>query len=267
MSSPRAPAWSSGPPTQQRGRFVAIADASLFINNMLELPGNRNSWSSCCASTAASSATACCCFLGASASRAARPRRLDGAPLEGGGVNSVDNINRGAGGSQPCMSTGSWPSAGAALSDAVLVGGLLFCLAALALLLRYLPTASPTQDERFAQPPRPPETGLHASIVRYMLGAGQAVRWGYVYPATLLREEVLARIEPFLGATRHARRAASPASPSTRSAVASASGSARRPESCARACSWSFAPRSRQQADERRRAETSTSRQTADPLA
>ena len=64
--------------------------------------------------------------------------------------------------------------------------------------MRYLPTVTPTQDERFAQPPRPPETGLHASIVRYMLGAGQAVRWGYVYPATLLREEILTRLEPLL---------------------------------------------------------------------
>lgn len=183
----------------QRGRFVAIADASLFINNMLELPGNREFLVQLLRESCRVQRDRVLLFSGRFSQQGSPPATLDGAPLEGGGVNSVDNINRGAGGANLHVHELLAKRGRSALSDAVLVGGLLFCLAALALLLRYLPTASPTQDERFAQPPRPPETGLHASIVRYMLGAGQAVRWGYVYPATLLREEVLARIEPFLG--------------------------------------------------------------------
>ena len=68
----------------------------------------------------------------------------------------------------------------------------------LLLLLRYLPMPVPPQDGSFARPPRPVETGLFASIQRYAGGSGQAVAWGYIYPATMLREEVLARLQPLL---------------------------------------------------------------------
>lgn len=182
----------------QRGRFVAIADASLFINNMLELPGNREFLVGLLRELCRVQRDRVLLFSGRFSQRGSPPATLEGAPLEGGGVNNVDSVNRSAGGANLHVHELLARRGQSALHDAVLVGGLLFCLAALALLLRYLPTVSPTQDERFAQPPRPPETGLHASIVRYMLGAGQAVRWGYVYPATLLREEVLARLEPWL---------------------------------------------------------------------
>lgn len=182
----------------QRGRFVAIADASLFINNMLELPGNREFLVGLLRETCRVQRDRVLLFSGRFSQRGSPPATLEGAPLEGGGVSNVDSVNRGAGGANLHVHELLAKRGRGPLQDAVLISGLLFCLAALALLLRYLPMVSPTQDERFAQPPRPPETGLHASIVRYMLGAGQAVRWGYVYPATLLREEVLARLEPWL---------------------------------------------------------------------
>ncbi len=197
----------------QRGRFVAIADASLFINNMLELPGNREFLVQLLRELCRVQRDRVLLFSGRFSQRGSPPATLDGAPLEGGGVQSVDSLNRSAGGANLHVHELLAKRGRSALSDAVLVGGLLFCLAALALLLRYLPTVSPTQDERFAQPPRPPETGLYASIGRYMLGAGQAVSWGYVYPATLLREEVLARIEPWLGGGAAAGRAEAGAAP------------------------------------------------------
>lgn len=182
----------------QHGRFVAMADSSLFINNMLELPGNRDFLVRLLVETCRVHRDRILLFSGRFNQRGMPPSVLEGAPLDGGGAENVEKWNRSASGANLQVHELLRSRGIGALGDAVLVSGLLFCLAALALLLRYLPTVSPTQDERFAQPPRPPETGLHASILRYMLGAGQAVRWGYVYPATLLREEVLARLEPWL---------------------------------------------------------------------
>jgi len=197
----------------QRGRFVAMADSSLFINNMLELPGNRDFLVRLLVETCRVHRDRVLLFSGRFSQRGMPPAVLDGAPLDGGGAENVETWNRAAGGANLRVHELLRARGVGALGDAVLVSGLLFCLAALALLLRYLPTVSPTQDERFAQPTRPPETGLHASIVRYMLGAGQAVRWGYVYPATLLREEVLARLEPWLRAGTTADRTAPSLSP------------------------------------------------------
>ena len=182
----------------QHGRFVAMADSSLFINNMLELPSNRDFLVRLLVETCRVHRDRILLFSGRFGQRGMPKAILDGAPLDGGGAENVERLNRSANGTNLHVHELLRSRGQGLLGDAVLVSGLLFCMAVLALLLRYLPTLSPTQDERFAQPPRPPETGLHASIVRYMLGAGQAVRWGYVYPATLLREEVLARLEPWL---------------------------------------------------------------------
>ncbi|MBL9003047.1 MAG: DUF4350 domain-containing protein [Myxococcales bacterium] len=199
----------------QHGRFIAMADSSLFINNMLELPGNRDFLVRLLVETCRVHRDRILLFSGRFSQRGMPPAVLEGAPLDGGGAESVEKWNRSASGTNLRVYELLRSRGNGVLGDAVLVSGLLFCLAALALLLRYLPTVSPTQDERFAQPPRPPETGLHASIVRYMLGAGQAVRWGYVYPATLLREEVLARLEPWLRQSPSAHSGSTALSPTT----------------------------------------------------
>ena len=81
-----------------RGRFVALADPSVFINNMLELPGNREFLVQLLRESCRVQRDRVLLFSGRFSQQGSPPATLDGAPLEGGGVNSVDNINRGAGG-------------------------------------------------------------------------------------------------------------------------------------------------------------------------
>ncbi len=183
--------------TLGHGRFVAISDSSIFINNMLEIGGNRDFLARLLIEYCRPERDRLLVLYGPFAERGTPPVVLAGAPISGTGVDTAEHLNSAMSGAnshiQEMLHRGK--SAGI---EIVTLCGLLFCLGALALLLRYLPMPIAPQDETFAQPPRPPETGLFASIVRYAQGAGQAVDWGYVYPATLLREEVLLRIQPFV---------------------------------------------------------------------
>lgn len=182
--------------TLGRGRFVAISDPSIFINNMLELAGNRDLLARMLIDLCRPQRDRLLLLYGPLAQRGKPPAVLTGAPSDGLGGDLVEQANRSLGSANLRIHETLRRKGGEGL-DVIALSGLLFCLGALALLLRYLPMPVPPQDETFAQPPRPPDAGLHASIARYASGAGQAVGWGYVYPATLLREEVLARLQPF----------------------------------------------------------------------
>lgn len=183
------------------GRLVAIADASVFINNMLELPGNREFAAHLIVDLCRLQQDRLVLLYGPFAQFGTPPAALLGAPTSDSGHDLPDKLNRSLGGAnlniqQTLKGRGKIDD-----PDVVTLLGLLFCVASLLLFLRYLPLPGQPQDSAFAQPPRPPDTGLFASVQRYAGGAGQ-VTWGYIYPATLIREETLLRLAPYLPASQ-----------------------------------------------------------------
>lgn len=184
--------------TLRRGRFVAIADPSLFINNMLELRGNREFTARLLLDMCRVRRDRLLVFYGGFAQHGQPPAILAGAPAGAGLSGQPEEWNRAlAGANQNILESLRKKDRGSSL-ELIELTGIVFAVAVLLLLLRYLPMPRAERDARFAQPPRPPETGLFASIARYAGGAGRAVGWGYIYPATLIREEVMARLQPFI---------------------------------------------------------------------
>jgi hypothetical protein len=184
--------------TLRRGRFVAVADPSIFINNMLELRGNREFTARLLLDMCRVRRDRLLLFYGGFAQSGQPPTILAGAPAGAGLSGQPEEWNRAlAGANQNILESLRKKERGSSL-DLIELTGIVFAISVLLLLLRYLPMPRAERDARFAQPPRPPETGLFASIARYAGGAGRAVGWGYVYPATLIREEVLARLQPFI---------------------------------------------------------------------
>jgi hypothetical protein len=186
--------------TVQRGRLVAVADPSVFINNMLQLPGNRDFAARLVLDLCRLQRDHLVLLYGAFAQRGATPAVLLGAPSVDRVLDAPDGWNRALGGANLHIQETLRRRGRGGEMDVVTLIGLVFCVGALLLLLRYLPMPAAAQDAGFAQPRRPPENGLFASIMRYAGGAGQAVAWGYVYPATILREEVRARLVEHLAA-------------------------------------------------------------------
>jgi hypothetical protein len=184
--------------TLGRGRMVALADPSVLINNMLQLPGNRDFAARLVVDVCRLQRDRLVILYGPFAQRGQTPAVLVGAPSVGGAADVPDNLNRAMGGANLHILQTLKQGRAALNMDVVVLLGLVFSVATLLLLLRYLPMPVPPQDGSFARPPRPVETGLFASIQRYAGGSGQAVAWGYIYPATMLREEVLARLQPLL---------------------------------------------------------------------
>lgn len=179
------------------GRLVAIADASVFINNMLELPGNREFAAHLIVDLCRLQQDHLVLLYGPFAQFGTPPAALLGAPTSDSGHDIPDKLNRALGGAnlniqQTIKGRGKIDD-----PDVVTLLGLLFCVGSLLLFLRYLPLPGQGQDAGFAQPARPPDTGLFASVQRYAGGAGQ-VTWGYIYPATLIREETLLRLARYL---------------------------------------------------------------------
>lgn len=198
--------------TMQRGRVVAVADPSVFINNMLQLPSNRDFAARLVLDLCRLQRDHLVLLYGAFTQRGTTPAVLLGAPSAEGLLDAADGWNRALGGANLHIQETLRQRARAGEMDVLLLIGLVFCVGSLLLLLRYLPMPATPQDVGFAQPRRPPETGLFASIHRYAGGAGQAVAWGYVYPATILREEVRERLIEHLAAIP--RRTSGPAEPS-----------------------------------------------------
>ncbi len=190
--------------TVQRGRMVAIADPSVFINNMLQLPGNRDFAARLVLDICRQQRDHFVLLYGTFLQRGTTPAALTGAPSTDGVSDLPDQWNRGLAGANLHIQQTLKRKSALGEMDVVVVVGLVFSVAALLLLVRYLPMPTPPQDSSFAQPPRPPDNGLLASIRRYAGDPGQAVSWGYVYPATLIREEVLARLGPALATARNA---------------------------------------------------------------
>ncbi len=188
--------------TIQRGRLVAIADPSIFINNMLQLTGNREFAARLVLDICRQQRDRLVVLYGPFLQRGTTPAVLSGAPSADGVSDLPEYWNRSlAGANLHILQTLKRKSALGDM-DVVVVVGLIFSVAALLLLVRYLPMPKPPQDGSFAQPPAPPDNGLLASIRRYAGGSEHPVSWGYVYPATLIREEVLARLGPALAAAR-----------------------------------------------------------------
>lgn len=184
----------------QQGRFVALADPSVLINNMLQIGGNRDFALALIRDLCRPQRDRLILVYGAFTQRGAPPAILPGAPSGDILADVADRWNRSFNGANLHIQETLRRKGALGSLDAVALVGILFSIATMLLLLRYLPMPAAPQSAAFAQPPRPPETGLFASIQRYAGGAGQAVSWGYVYPATLVREEVLARLAPHLTA-------------------------------------------------------------------
>ena len=190
--------------TLQRGRLVAIADPSLFINNMLQLPGNRDFAARLVLDVCRQQRDHLVLLYGSFLQRGVTPAVLNGAPSVDGVSDLPEQWNRALSGANLHIQQTLKRRSVLGDLDVVVVMGLVFSVAALFLLVRYLPMPAPPQDGGFAQPPRPPDNGLLASIQRYAGSTGPTVSWGYVYPATLIREEVLVRLAPALLTARTA---------------------------------------------------------------
>lgn len=188
--------------TVQRGRIVALADPSVFINNMLQLPGNRDFAARLILDLCRQQRDRLVLLYGPFQQRGLTPAVLTGAPSADGVSDLPEYWNRSLAGANLHIQQTLKRKSSFADMDVVVVVGLIFSVAALLLLVRYLPMPTPPQDGSFAQPQRPPDNGLLASIRRYAGVTEHPVSWGYVYPATLIREEVLARLAPALATAR-----------------------------------------------------------------
>ena len=141
------------------GRLVAIADASVFINNMPELPGNREFAAHLIVDLCRLQQDHLVLLYGPFAQFGTPPAALR-APTSDSGHDVPDKLNRALGGAnlniqQTIKGRGKIDD-----PDAVTLLGLLFCVGSLLLFLRYLPLPGQGQDAGFAQPARPPDTGL-----------------------------------------------------------------------------------------------------------
>lgn len=176
----------------ENGRFVAIADSSLFINNMLDLDGNRDFLSSLTSQFCRPGRDRILLLSGTFSAQGQPPHLLAGAPLDSPMAQLAERLNQSAVGANLHVQKAL---AQRVLGlDGITLLGLLFCITTLALLARYIPMTSRRPDARFAQSLPQFETGLGATIARYSKRQGQRVTWGFAYPATLLREEVYTRL-------------------------------------------------------------------------
>lgn len=179
-----------------RGRFVAVADPSLFINNMQELPQNRALSAALLGSLCRAGTDRFVLLTGPLGQRGAPPAVLPGAPQGDAPLDLAERWNRALLGMNQHIQEGLAGRRGG-IEAAALVG-LVLTVAALLLQLRALPLSTPPHDTSFAQVPRPGPAGLYGSVLRYGQRGGVGVPWGYQYPAALIREEALLRLFPYL---------------------------------------------------------------------
>jgi hypothetical protein len=178
-----------------RGRFVAVADPSLFINNMQELQQDRALAAALLGSLCRAGTDRFLLLTGPFAQRGVPPAVLSGAPQGDAPLELAERWNRALLGVNQHVQEGLERRRGG-IEAAALVG-LVLTVAALLLQLRAVPLSTPPHDTTFAQVPRPGPSGLYGAVLRYGRGGG-GVPWGYQYPAALIREETLLRLFPYL---------------------------------------------------------------------
>lgn len=195
-----------------RGRFVALSDPSLLINNMLEIDGNRDFTRALLRQLCRPGEDRLLVLAGPFDERGSPPAVLTGAPPPRGdeesGPAARANQALSLANEHIQRTLGRAPGAG---PGAAALTGVCLAIAALLLCLRYLPLLGPQHDPAFAQPPpgSNPQGGLPQLVERY---ARRDVPWGYLYPAALVREEVLRRLSPHLvGLPRYGDAARRPA--------------------------------------------------------
>lgn len=193
------------------GRFVAIADPSLFINNMLQLAGNRDFAARLVLDLCRPQKDRLLLFHGPFSQRGTPrpvlagtpPRTLGRGESRGDFAETAERWNRALAGANLHIQETLQRKDLSGRMDVALLIGLLLTFAALLLVLRYLPLSAAPHDASFAQAPAgssaggAPQLGLFASVQRY---SRRGVPWGYIYPAALIREEVLLRLSPHLSA-------------------------------------------------------------------
>ncbi|HEX2568879.1 MAG TPA: DUF4350 domain-containing protein [Polyangia bacterium] len=172
-----------------RGRFVALSDPSVLINNMLALPENRLFAAALiaqmCRPQPAAKADRIVLYTGAFAVRGHPPRRLSGMPEEPQEPWSERVSELGDALNQEAGQRGSRVALGLGLVALVLL------MVARVVPRRLLPHATD-----WARVPLPARTGFEAMVRRYATGE---LPWGDQLLGAVLREEVVARLGLALG--------------------------------------------------------------------
>lgn len=183
--------------TVGHGRFVAVSDASIFINNMLEFAGNREFAAHLIVDMCRLHQDRMLVVSGVFPQFGVPPAFLPGAPTTHSGHAVFDLWNRALGGANQHIQQALKGRHDAGDLTVVVMAGLFFCAASVLLLLRYLPLPLQPADDGFARPPKSPDTGLFSSVNRYAKGQDLGF-WGFSYPAMLIREEFFFRISRYL---------------------------------------------------------------------
>ncbi|MCS6913595.1 MAG: DUF4350 domain-containing protein [Myxococcales bacterium] len=201
--------------TLGRGRFVALSDPSILINNMLEFEGNLAFAQALLRQFCRPGEDRLVLLTGMASSRGVPPAVLTGAPPPAaeGDVWSRLNLLL-AEGNEHIQRTLAHPGPSRGGLDAAALSGLVLGVATLLLLLRYVPLQGAQLDDGFAGADRAGHgsgMALPDLVVRY---GRRKVPWGFIYPAILLREEVLRRLSPHLqGLPRYGQTASARVTP------------------------------------------------------
>jgi hypothetical protein len=167
-----------------KGYFVALADPSVLINNMLEIDDDLQFTRALIRRT---------CKAGDRIVLVSQSFLARGDPageLSSDGDSAFDHFNR--------MLGSIDDAAHAFATDARLLAvlAIVAALIVLAVVARAWPGRQPIEGE-WTRGPAPPESGWQALVDRY---ASAAVPWGWALPAAALRDEVVTRLSESLGA-------------------------------------------------------------------
>lgn len=181
------------------GRMVAISDPSVFINNMLEIHGNRLFAAHLISELCRSGRDRLLLLHGPFLQRGAPRAVLRGAPAARSAIDQAQAVNQGLLGANLHIQETLAGARGALGLRAVALTGLLLGAAVVLLLLRLMPLSSAAHDADFARVAPGPgsASSVLAVVQRYGVDRGPGAG-GYLLPAVMVREEVLLRLQPYL---------------------------------------------------------------------